>query len=395
MNHIFIISAIGMAQILSWGSSYYLPAVLAAPISADTGWPLEWVTGALSIALLVSGLISPRVGRLIEKYGGKPVLASGALLIAFGQLTLGLSRSLPFFLAGWFIMGLGMGSALYNPAFSTLGKLYGEKARSAITHVTLFGGFASTVCWPLTAFLAAGSGWRNACFFYSALHILAVVPVYLFVIPSGESKSSLKGAQESNNAGKPAGSGGKDDKKAFFLLALGQTLASVVMTVISVHLINILQLRGISLAAAVGMGTLLGPSQVGARIIEAAFGRKLHPVWSLFIAIIAVTAGIAIMAGWPGIIAAGIILYGAGNGLRSITAGTVPLALFGRKGYAVIMGKLTSPVLVAQALSPLIGTFLINSAGAYKSVIVLLSLSVLNVFIVVLLLPYACNKGNT
>lgn len=385
MSRITVVSFLGVAQILSWGSSYYLPAVLAGPITADTGWPAGWVVGALSIGLLISGLVSPRVGRLIESYGGRLVLAAGAVLMAAGQAVIGSAPSLPVYFAGWLIMGIGMGAGLYNPAFSTLGRLYGEKARGAITHVTLFGGFASTLCWPLSAVLAANLGWRGVCFTYAAAHLLIVLPIYLFILP--REKTSTPGPADTVPV--KSSSVGKGSRAAFILLASGLTLASLVMTVLSVHLLALLQARGLELAAAVSLGALMGPSQVGARVLEAAFGNRLHPVWSLAIAVVAVTAGLGIMAGAPGIVAAGIVLYGAGNGIRSIAGGTVPLALFGRQGYAVLMGRLSLPILVAQAVSPLIGTFLIRNTGPDSTMHVLFGLSLVSILIVGALVPYA------
>jgi MFS family permease len=142
-----------VTQIFAWGTSYYLPAVLAAPIVADTGWPLAWVVGGLSLGLLMAGVISPWIGRAIARHGGRPVLAVSAGLLAAGLLAMSLAHSLPAFLMAWLVVGLGMGAGLYDPAFSTLGRLYGESGRAAITTLTLFGGFASTVCWPLSAFL--------------------------------------------------------------------------------------------------------------------------------------------------------------------------------------------------------------------------------------------------
>lgn len=172
-----VVSAIGTAQILAWGSSYYLTAVLAGPVAADTGWSMAWIVGGLSLGFLVSGLVSPRVGRLIDAHGGRPVLAASAVLLACGLLTLGLAPTLPMFVGGWLVIGLGMGAGLYDPAFSALGRLYGDAARSAITHVTLFGGFASTVCWPLSAFLVDHLGWRGACLTYAAVHVGVVLPL--------------------------------------------------------------------------------------------------------------------------------------------------------------------------------------------------------------------------
>lgn len=158
-----VISAIGLGQVLAWGSTYYLPAVLAVPIAEETGWSLSWLFGALSVGLVVSGLVSPRVGRLIHYRGGRSVMAAAAALIGIGQAGLWLAPNLPCFVAAWGVIGLGMGAGLYDPAFSTLGRLYGEAARPAITKVTLWGGFASTVCWPLTAVLNDWVGWRGAC----------------------------------------------------------------------------------------------------------------------------------------------------------------------------------------------------------------------------------------
>src|SRR5271163_834692 len=182
-NRAVIISALGVTQIFAWGTSYYLPAVLAAPIVADTGWSLAWVVSGLSLGLLTAGVISPSVGRAISQRGGRPVLAVSAGLLAIGLLTLALAHSLPAFLAAWLVIGLGMGAGLYDPAFATPGRLYGESGRSAITTLTLFGGFASTVCWPLSAFLDARLGWRGACLVYAGFQLAVALPIYLFVLP--------------------------------------------------------------------------------------------------------------------------------------------------------------------------------------------------------------------
>src|ERR1700684_1247027 len=140
MSRHAIISALGVTQILAWGSSYYLPAVLAAPIARDTGWPLTWIVGGLSFGVLVAALVSAHVGRAIERSGGRPVLALSAIAIGVGQIGLAAAPTLPFYITGWLIMGLGMGAGLYDAAFGTLGRFYGRDARAAITTLTLFGG---------------------------------------------------------------------------------------------------------------------------------------------------------------------------------------------------------------------------------------------------------------
>src|SRR4029079_14925475 len=177
------ITALGIAQILGWGTSFYFPAVLAAPIVADTGWPLAWVVGGVSIGLLVAGLIAPRVGAIIDRRGGRPVLAVSSLLYAAGLLCVGLAPNLPLYLLGWVVLGGGMGTGLYDAVFAALGKLYGRDARLPITNLTLFGGFASTVCWPLSAFLAESFGWRSACLVYAGLHLVISLPLQMAVVP--------------------------------------------------------------------------------------------------------------------------------------------------------------------------------------------------------------------
>ena len=383
-----VVSAIGIAQILAWGSTYYLLSLLAGPIVTDTGWPLAWVFGALSVGLLVSGLISPRIGHLIDGHGGRPVLAASAVLMGVGLCGAGLAPTLPAFIAAWVVIGAGMGAGLYDPAFSALGRIYGEAARPAITQVTLFGGFASTVCWPLTAILAETLGWRGACLTYAAIQIVVVLPLYLFGMPR-EARSTpapnLAGAA-------PRGSLRPDQRGPFLLLAAGFTLAYATMTVIAVQLPALLQAQGLTLAAAVGLGVLIGPSQVGGRVLEMVFGRKTHPIWSLVASTALVAIGILALAGDGRLAAAGIILYGMGSGIRSIARGTVPLAMFGREGYAILMGRLALPTLLATAVAPLLGTWLLDGLGPSGTLYVLLAASLVNAALVLPLIPMALRR---
>jgi MFS family permease len=384
-----VVSAVGVAQILAWGSSYYLPAVLAGPIAADTGWPLAWVVGALSVGLLVSGLVSPRVGHLIERHGGRPVLAASAVLFALGLLGLGLAPTLPLFVVAWVVIGLGMGAGLYDPAFSALGRLYGEEARPAITQVTLFGGFASTVCWPLTAFLAGQLGWRGACLTYAAILVAVVLPLYLLGLPREEERPPKSATADAP----PPGRVRPDQRVAFLLLAAGFTLAYLTMTVVAVHLLALLQAQGMALAAAVGLGALIGPSQVGGRLLEMAFGQKAHPIWSLVAssALVAVGLGMLVLLP-PGAAAACIVLYGIGSGIRSIARGTVPLAMFGREGYAVLMGRLGLPTLIATAAAPMAGAWLLEWFGPGGTLAALFGVAVLNLALVLPLVPMALRR---
>ncbi len=377
-----VIGSLGVGQILVWGSSYYLPAVLTRPIAAATGWPAPWITGSLSIGLLVSGLLSPATGRLIERHGGRPVLAASAVLLAMGLALLGVAPSLPVFVAGWVVLGFAMAAGLYDPAFATLGQLHGQNARRAITHLTLIGGFSSTVCWPFAALLEARLGWRGACLAFAAIALFVVLPAYLLALPrrAPPPPAPHRAPRDMRM--------GREQRVAFVVLAAALTIASFIMTVIAVELLAMLQARGLSLATAVGLGALVGPSQVGARFLESLAGRGRHPVWSLIASSALVTIGLLTLMGGAGAISIGLVLYGAGSGIRSIAQGTVPLALFGSEGYAVLMGRLAFPKLVAQAAAPSVGALLLDYAGAEATVGAMAALAALNLAISVALVPW-------
>jgi predicted MFS family arabinose efflux permease len=352
-----IVPALGITQILAWGSSYYLPAVLAQPIAADTGWPLTWVVGGLSCGLLVSGLAAPRVGRLIHRHGGRPVLAASAVLLAAGQLGLAFAPNLPLFLMAWLVIGLGMSAGLYDAAFSTLGRIYGQRARQHITTLTLFGGFASTACWPLSAFFVSELGWRGACMTYAAIHLVLTLGIYLLALPKQPpALDTLKPAADQPQVVLRA-------RAVFAVMAATITLSAVISTVISVHLLTILQARDVALAAAVALGALVGPSQVGARFIEMLIARYHHPIWTKVVSVFCVSLGLGLLWSHAPIVTLALVFYGAGIGLESIARATLPLSIFGARDYAPIMGRLAMPSLIAQAAAPTLGALLIQAFG--------------------------------
>lgn len=332
-----IVTALGITQILAWGSSFYLLGVLANPITRDTGWGYEWVMGGVSAGLLVAGIISPRVGRAISARGGRPVLAVGAVVLALGMLLLGTSQNLPWYFVAWMIIGAGMGAGLDDAAFSTLGSIYGKDARTPITWVTLFGGFASTVCWPLSALLVEQFGWRGACIVYACIQIAISLPTFLIALPT------RKLATTSSDAPKPTPDNHltSDEVPIFGVLSVVLTLGAAILSMVGMHLLPLLQARGVTLAGAVALGTILGPSQVGARVIEMLGGRHYHPIWTMIGSTVLVAAGTALLYLNLPVYAVAIVVYGAGNGIGSIARGTLPLALFGPQRYPILMGRLT------------------------------------------------------
>lgn len=377
-----VITALGLAQILAWGTSFYFPAVFAAPIVADTGWSLGFVVGGTSAGLLVAGLISPQVGRIIDIHGGRPVLLASSLFYAAGLAGIGLAPSLPVYLFAWVLLGIGMGTGLYDAVFATLGRLYGSAARGPITNLTLFGGFSSTICWPLSALMIEHIGWREACFVYAALHLVVALPLQMAAIRRAPALTVKTSTDPAQSVAPPAIG---DETLIFALLALVLSIAAGIGSIVVVHLLIFLQARGVDFAVAVSLGTLFGPAQVGARVIERLFGARYHPIWTMIACCVLMAVGLLLLAGRFHFLILVILLYGAGYGISWIGRGTLPLALFGPLRFPRLMGKLAFPSLIVQALAPSAGALLIEASGVDATIGVLTVLALINVVLIGLL----------
>jgi MFS family permease len=380
-RRLVVVAALGVTQILAWGSTFYLLGVLGRPIARDTGWNYELVISGISVGLLMAGLISPRIGRTIGNRGGKPILALSTIFLALGLASLGFSQNIGWYLAAWLLVGVGMGSGLTDAAFGTLGSVYGEGARSAITSLTLFAGFASTICWPLSFYLLEHLGWRQACFTYAAIQIGVSLPILLLALPNRPRAAPFAdhfGAPEiaSLAPGEPA---------LFAILAAVVTFSASILSMFGVHLLPVLQARGLELSAAVGLGAIVGPSQVAARVVEMLAGRHYHPVWTMVASTVLVAVGIGMLFSDYTAYSAAIALYGAGNGIGSVARGTLPLALFGPSRYPALMGRLARPILMSMAVSPFVGAIAFQVGGVNLLLGLLTLIGALNVLLVGLL----------
>ena len=375
-----VVSALGVVQIFGWGSTYYLLAVLGGPIARDTGWPIGWVVAGMSLGLFTSGMAAPMVGDAIRARGGKPFLTAAFPTLALGLLMLALAPNLATFYLGWVIIGLGMSMGLYDASFATLGGLYGREARSAITTLTLWGGFASTLAWPLSAALNGAVGWSWTCVFYAMVHLLVCLPLVLTVVPGNGRRPA-----DAKPVTLPPLALTRPERRAFRIMLGIVTLSGTCFTILAVHLVILLQGRGLSVAEAVAMGTLIGPAQFVARLGEVLSGGRHHPIWTMVAAVLLMALGLGLLAsGWQ-VIGLAILLYGAGNGIFSIAKGALPLVWFGPERYASIMGRLARPGQVAQAFAPTLGAVLLAAGGADLTLWVLAVLGLVNIGLVVLL----------
>ena len=353
------VAVLGTTQTLSWGASYYLPAILATPIAAEFGLSRAAIFGVFSGALLLTAVLGPAAGRAIDSRGGRDVLAVSNVVFALGLLMMGLAPGPLVFALAWAVMGAGMAMGLYDAAFAALAGLYGKDARASITGITLIAGFASTVGWPATALMEAEWGWRGACFGWAALQLLLGLPLNRFLIPRVPPPEKAVAPSATAPEGKAP------RLRDMALLAFVLAAAGFSASALGAHLPGLLQAAGATATAAVAASALLGPAQVGARILEFGLLRKMSPLVSARIAasLHPIAVG-ALLAGGAPMAAAFVLIHGAGNGMLTITRGTLPLALFGPVGYGRRQGIITAPARAAQALAPYGFGLMVDAQGA-------------------------------
>jgi predicted MFS family arabinose efflux permease len=354
------VAALGAAQTLAWASSYYLPAVLATPIARDLDVATPTVFAAFSASLFVAALLGPRAGAAIDRWGGRPVLVATNVAFALGLAALATASGVATLVLAWVLLGAGMACGLYEGAFAALVRLYGAGSRNAITGITLIAGFASTVGWPLSALLESRIGWRGACWTWAALHVLIGAPLNLSLPRARAAPPRAAAAQPVD-----ADVDGRAGARAAVLLAIVFATMAFISTAMAAHLPRLLQASGVTLAAAVAIGALIGPAQVGGRLLEFGVLRRIHPLLSARVAALLHPLGAALLVvvGAPAA-AAFTILHGAGNGILTIAKGTLPLVLFGARGYGERQGWLMVPARIAQALAPWLFGVAIDRWGA-------------------------------
>jgi MFS family permease len=357
------VSVLGLTEILSWGALFYPPVLTVPLIAADHGWSPPFAMAGFSLGLLVGGLCSRYVGGAIDRVGGHVVMPVGSLIGAAGLVALAWAPGVASYFAAWITIGIAMAASLYDPAFATLGRIFGSAARTPITALTLVAGFASTVSWPVTQFLIQTVGWRGAYLVYAALLAGVAAPLHAFALPREQAGSTSRHAASAEQARKvfvPS------HGFAFVLVAAGFASYAFVPSALSAQLLAIFQRFGLAPTTVVAIGMLFGPAQVLARICEFSFARRLHPLWIARCAIGLLLAAFVVLALLPfsaSVAAIFAVMFGMANGLLTIARGTVPLALFGASGYGRLMGRIGGPFLVVQALAPAVVTFVADRAS--------------------------------
>jgi MFS family permease len=365
-----VISGLGVTQIIGWGTTYYALGALSQDIAASMGWSKALIFGAFSAALLLSGLISAWAGRLIDRVGGRRVMMAGSVLSAAGLAIIGLFPHPATYIAGWLVLGLAMRLATYDAAFASLAQIAGAGARRAISYLTLFGGLASTVFWPVSHYLSLGIGWPNALMAYAVLHLVLCLPIHALVLreangdgedraaPPAEARRRLPMKRAAQGHGDLRG--GTGTQRPGLLRDLRPCRAAV---------------RRAGLQGG-GGGVHGGPDRARAGGEPAGrdpVGRQAprHRLGLIAFGLLPVAIGLFAGLGfsWPAAIIFAL-LYGASNGLVTIAKGAVPLMLFGPKGYGEVLGIISAPNLVLNAAAPLLFALLLSAASAQTALMV-------------------------
>jgi MFS family permease len=347
---------LSLTQIIAWGAIYYTPVLMMPLIAADRGWSLSLTMGGFSLGILVAGIVSPRVGRLVDRYGGHRVMPVGSILGAVGVVAITVVTHPAAYFAVWALLGVAMAGSLYDPAFASLGRIFGAAARRPITTLTLAGAFASTVSWPTTRLLVDVAGWRATYLVYAVLLAAVAAPLHAFALP--RARAEAVPARRAGEAGAPA-TLPPSGRTFLFLVAAFATYAFVPSGLLA-NLLAMFERLGLPSATAVAIGALFGPCQMTARLCELLFARNVHPLNIARLAVgllLAAFAGMAAFGLTPVVAAGFVMLLGLCNGLITLARGTVPLALFGAAGYGRLIGRIAGPALVVQSAAPLVVAF--------------------------------------
>lgn len=359
--------ALGITQITAWGTSYYCLGVLARPISQDTGWSRGFVFLGFTVALLAMGLVSSTVGRAIDRHGARVVMTLGTVLVSAGLFTLAHVHSEPAYLAVWAFLGLGMRMCLYDAAFAALVQVAPSRGRTAISYLTLFGAFASTVFWVVGHALEEQVGWRQTLVLFALINVVVCLPLHWLGLARREAAAGAPvptGAPLVSADGPPLE--GRARSVAIGLFALIMSLNGFVFGVISVQLVPVLEAAGLATATAVWVASLKGVAQFGGRVVEILFARNLRAITVGRIAVGILPPSLLLLlfgtASLPMVVAF-TLLMGASQGVITIVRGAVPLALFGAKGYGAVLGAIATPVLVISAASPTAFAWIVDRWG--------------------------------
>jgi MFS family permease len=356
------ILALGLTQIIGYGSLYYSFSILAPAMARDLNWSSEWIFGALSAALLIGGLAAPTMGKWIDRFGAGRVMTAGSAIAAAALAACALSSGKIAFVATLIAIETASNLVQYGAAFALLVQISPRVAQRSITYLTLIAGFASTIFWPITTALHAHMSWQSVYLCFAALNLIVCLPIHAWLaFGASKSKDGARGLAKHVEPSLPP----SIRTPAFVLMVTGFALESFVNAALLVHMVPVLSGLGLG-AMAVMVGTLFGPSQVLSRFTNMVFGGGLSQLTlALISAVLLPAALVVLIATAPSVPGALVfaVVFGLGSGLSSIVQGTLPLALFGSEGYGKRQGQVLAIRLVISSTAPFVLAFMMENIG--------------------------------
>jgi predicted MFS family arabinose efflux permease len=378
------ILGLGFTQIVGWGTTYLMPSVLGRKFQEELGLTPELVFAGITVMFAVSAVCSPRVGKVVDRIGARSLMAAGSVVYALSLVALAASRGPASYIACWAAMGIGSALALSTPSSIAIVQVAGARSRQAIALLTIIGGLASTIFWPLTGVLDAALGWRTTLLVWGAVHLLACLPIHLLILP----RRPPTHPTASGTAPATVGVAPEDRGHVFLLLSISLAFGAFVFTGVQLQMIEMLRGLGHSPASALLLASLIGPSQVGIRIFELLFGHRYSIMRSAVFGSLMLPVGLALglLAGDVFVVALVMILgYGMSNGLKAVQRATLPLALFGRAQFGAYMGRLALPQGIVAAIAPPIMAAVLSRFGPSGTLWLSFAFAVISLFAMILL----------
>ncbi|MEA1913917.1 MAG: MFS transporter [Campylobacterota bacterium] len=374
---------------MGYGTLFYSFTIMSTEFHNEFGWSKSFLFGIFSLGILLGGLLAPTVGKLLDHHGARVVMTIGSLLCFLGLFGISLIENEWQYIIAILFLEIVSTLVLYESAFVAFSQLAGNNARTPITQITLIAGFASTIFWPLISYLLSIMDWRDVYITLGLFHILIAMPIHYFVlkpnllIDNDIKEKSLASLPNTLNLQ------GKDRIETKWYLIFVFSLIAIPVTVMQTHFMGLLAEFGFEMATAVLLGTILGPAQVVARIFEIAFAKKITPLQSGFYAILVLSVGLIalLFSGYSYSFAiAFVVFYGAGQGLVAIIRGSIPLYLFGKKGYGKINGNINLYRNTVVATIPFGFAVVLDIFGAYIGVLMLVVVSILSLILLAILI---------
>ncbi|WP_460077266.1 MFS transporter [Roseibium sp. ROS1] len=354
-----VVSGLGVTQIIGWGTIFYPPAVLADQMGHELGVGREAVFLGITVVMLAGAATSTKIGALIDQRGSRALVSLGAVVTALALSFLAYASNQLVFWLSWGLLGLVSPLVLSTGVYAAMVQIAGKHARKAVSALTLFSGFSSTIFYPATHFLVEQTGWRNTYLVFAALHVFVCLPLFLVLLSPRRNK-----IQVTKETIPPALSGRKATW-AFGLfsgLVMANTLVSAGLTL---HLINVFGALGLAAGAAITAASLTGPSQVSGRAIEMLLGNRYPAITTAVVAVtLQVMSFIIILSGPPQIaVWIFVVVYGLSNGLMTIVRASVPLVLFGTRKYGTMIGRVNVAFSLTNAVAPVLFATLFSQLG--------------------------------